>query len=206
MATPKRAETAYVKQQTLVWVASLALVVGFFAGVGLTIYKTGSATMPGLQTPGLPDSGAPNAGLSPERAQMLAALEKQSVSKPNDVSIWTQLGDLYFDSNQVDKAIVSYKKSLAIDGSNADVWTDLGVMYHRKGQPKEAIAAFDKAISIAPKHEAARFNKGIVQMHDLNDPAGALKTWGELLKIDPGFTTPGGQPLADMITAVKQHS
>ncbi len=206
MATPKKAETVYVKQQTLVWVAFLTLVVGFFAGVGLTIYKTGSATMPGVQTPGFQGSGAPSAGLSPGKAQMLAALEKEAVSKPNDVSTWTQLGNLYYDSNQVDKAIAAYKKSLAIDGSNADVWTDLGVMYHRKGQPRKAITAFDKALSIDPKHEATLFNKGIVEMHDLNDEAGALKTWGELIKIDPNFATPDGQLLANMISAFKQHS
>jgi tetratricopeptide (TPR) repeat protein len=206
MATPKRAETAYVRQHTMLWVAALALAVGFFAGVGLTIYKTGSATMPGIQAPGLAGPGAPNAGLSPEKAQMLAALEKEAVSKPDDVAIWTQLGDLYFDANQVDKAIGAYQKALAIDGSNADVWTDLGVMYRRKGQPKAAITAFDKAISIAPRHEVARFNKGIVLMHDLNDRDGAIKAWAELLKIDPNFTTPGGQPLAEMLTAFKQHT
>ena len=77
-------------------------------------------------------------------------------------------------------------------------------MYRRAGQPKEAIEAFEKAARIDPKHEIARFNKGIVLLHDLNDREGALKTWEQLVDINPAAMTPGGKPLAEMIKALRE--
>ena len=95
-------------------------------------------------------------------------------------------------------------KATALKPNNANVQTDLGVMYRKAGQPKEAIEAFEKAVRIDPKHEIARFNKGIVLLHDLNDREGALKVWQDLVNINPAAMTPSGKPLAELIKALRE--
>jgi tetratricopeptide (TPR) repeat protein len=77
-------------------------------------------------------------------------------------------------------------------------------MYRRNGQALEAIAAFDKAIELNPTHAQSWFNKGIVLMHDLNNPDGAIKAWEELLRIAPNFKATGGQTVQDMIDDIKK--
>ena len=116
-----------------------------------------------------------------------------------------QLGNLYFDNDQAEKAVVAYEKALAIDPNNANILTDLGVMYRRSGQPQQAVAAFDRAISVDPAHETARFNKGVVLMHDLNDTAGAVSVWKELADVNPVFTAPNGQTLDELIQHYSKH-
>ena len=131
-------------------------------------------------------------------------MTRETAQNPKNVAAWVQLGNLYFDTNQFEKAIWAYNKSLELDAGNANVWTDLGVMYRRSGQPREAIRAFDAAIRADPRHEVSRFNKGIVLMHDLNDPEGAVQAWEELLKINPFAMGPGGKSVDELVTAYKQ--
>jgi tetratricopeptide (TPR) repeat protein len=105
--------------------------------------------------------------------------------------------------NKHAQAIDAYKKSLELNPNNADVLTDLGIMYRRSGQPREAIVKFDKAISINPKHETARFNKGIVLMHDLGDREGAIQAWEDLLEINPVAMAGNNQSVDQMVKHYK---
>ncbi|HMK66794.1 MAG TPA: tetratricopeptide repeat protein, partial [Thermodesulfobacteriota bacterium] len=139
-----------------------------------------------------------------ESSVMMSWLEKKTIENPSDIDSWTKLGDLYFDSNNYDKAINAYNKSLKLKPDNPDVLTDLGVMYQRMGNPDSAIKSFDKAIEINPRHETSRFNKGIVLLHDLNDREAALKAWEELLKINPDAKTSGGQLVSDLVKQLKK--
>jgi tetratricopeptide (TPR) repeat protein len=82
--------------------------------------------------------------------------------------------------------------------------TDMGVMYRRSGQPLKAIEAFDKAVIIDPRHEIARFNKGIVYMHDLNDHISAIQAWEELISINPQAKAPNGQLIKVMVEKLKE--
>lgn len=178
--------------------ALFSLVIGFLAGVVMTVYKTGSqAPMTGGKpirnlTPGAADSG------------VIEMLEQEVARNPDKADAWIALGNSYFDSERPEKAIDAYEKALALAPNNANVITDMGVMYRRSGRPKEAVAAFNRAIKVDPKHETARFNKGIVLFHDLEDPDGAISVWEELLNINPMAQAPGGQSLQMMIEQFKK--
>jgi tetratricopeptide (TPR) repeat protein len=82
----------------------------------------------------------------------------------------------------------------------------MGVMYRRSGNPQEAIRCFDKAAAIDPRHRQSRYNKGIVLMHDLKNPAGAIKAWEELVAIYPDAKTQEGILIRDMINKFRSSS
>ena len=63
--------------------------------------------------------------------------------------------------------------------------------------------AFDRAATIDPLHEICRLNKGIILLHDLNDPEAAAQAWEELLEVNPLATAPGGQPVAELVKSLK---
>ncbi len=117
--------------------------------------------------------------------ERIRVLEAESEKKPFDANLWSQLGDLYADSSLFDKAISTYQRALAINPKNADVWAEIGMLHHRSGRPDNAIEALNTAIAADPKHESARFIKGIVLLYDLKDRDGALKSWEDLLEINP---------------------
>jgi cytochrome c-type biogenesis protein CcmH/NrfG len=204
MAQHGESGSDFVKKNTMLLTSFICLAVGFLGGIVFSAYKSGSGVPVPASMPRQPQQQATQAeNISEDLAKRILALEKEVAANPDNVDAWTQLGNFYFDTNNFESAIRSYKKSLALKPDNANVQTDLGVMYRRAGQPKEAVKAFEKAVEIDPKHEIARFNTGIVLLHDLNDREGALKAWEELVDINPAAMTPGGKPLADLIKALR---
>ena len=197
MAKPVQADLShYMRKETALLIALLALAVGFFGGVFFGIYKSGPTVA------GAP-AGMPTAPR--ELPAQAAALEKETRQNPSNVAAWIELGNLYFDADQYEKSIQAYRKALELKPDNADVWTDLGVMYRKAGRSDEAVKAFDQATSVNPKHEVSRLNKGIVLLHDLQDPAGAIRAWEGLLEINPVATFPGGMSVDQMIQQLKKQ-
>ncbi|MGD1987020.1 MAG: tetratricopeptide repeat protein [Desulfobacterales bacterium] len=194
----KAGQGQYVRKETFLMVSLLCLAVGFFGGVVFTVFKSDSRA-PATSAPA--QMGTP----APAGSDRIAALKRQAEANPGNANAWTELGNAYFDSNQIEASINAYRKSLELDPNNPNVWTDMGVMYRRGGKPEEAIKAFDQAIAADPKHEVSRMNKGIVLLHDLNDPNGAIKAWEGLLEVNPIAVAPNGISIDQMVTELKKR-
>lgn len=186
----------YMRKETALLIALLALAVGFFGGVFFGVYKSGPSVK------GMP-AAAPTA--QKEAQDQIAALEKETQQNPSNVTAWIELGNVYFDTDQYQKSIQAYSKALELKPDNADVWTDMGVMYRKDGRPQEAVKAFDQAIAVNPKHEVSRLNKGIVLFHDLKDTQGAIQVWEDLLEINPTAMVPGGMSVDQMVQSLKKQ-
>lgn len=188
---------SYMRKETALLVALVALAVGFFGGVFFGIYKSGPSPK------GMP-AGAPSA--HQELLEQIVVLEKETSQNPSNVAAWVELGNAYFDTDQHKKSIQAYSKALELKPDNADVWTDMGVMYRKDGRPQDAIKAFDQAIAVNPKHEVSRLNKGIVLFHDLQDTPGAIRAWEGLLEINPMAMAPGGMSVDQMLQGLKKQA
>ena len=187
----------YVKKETMLMVAFITFTAGFLSGIAYGLYKGEPRKVARVEQQQAADS---------KFGSEISALELEVVKNPANIKAWTQLGNLYFDTNKYDRAIVAYKKSLELNPQNADVWTDMGVMYRRNRQPAEALKAFDKAIEVNPRHEISRFNKGIVLLHDLNDQQSAIRAWEDLLKINPVAMAPNGQSVDQLVVQLKNQA
>jgi cytochrome c-type biogenesis protein CcmH/NrfG len=190
----------YVRKETFLMVTLLALAVGFFGGVVFAVFKSDSK-VPGQSAPVQPQPQT----AAPVGSDRIATLERETQANPTNSIAWTELGNAYFDSNQFEKSIGAYQKSLELDPSNPNVWTDMGVMYRRSGKPQEAIKAFDQAIAVDPKHEVSRMNKGIVLLHDLNDFDGAIRAWEGLLEVNPVAMAPNGVSIDQMVVQLRKQ-
>ena len=205
MAKQKSHEGNFVKKETVMIVALIALVIGFLGGIFYSAFQSGPTG--NVQTASGP-AGSPQqqqqrqSNLSNEQAKSILSLEQEVAVNPTNVDAWTQLGHVYFDTENFAKAIRAYEKSLELSPDNPNVLTDLGVMYRRNGQPEKALEKFDRAIAVAPNHEQSRFNKGIVLRYDMNDREGAVKVWEDLIRINPSATAPNGQPLSEAIKSL----
>ena len=202
MSSEGTQSTNLVKKETIYLVALACLVIGFLGGIVFSVYKNPVPVQQAASPPAGPGpAGQPQ--LTPEQMNTMLNLEREVAANPNNGEAWTQLGHLYFDSDQPTKAINAYSKSLAINPSDPNVLTDLGVMYRRNGEPDKAIESFDKAISIAANHETARFNKGVVLLYDLKDKAGAIKAWEELVALNPLAAAPNSKMVTELLAELK---
>jgi len=178
----------------------IIFICGFLAGIVFTVYK-GDSLLSTHATVATDQAQQQN----DETAQAILNLEAEVTAHPDDYQSWVRLGHLYYDSNQPEKAIGAYSKSLQLHEGDANLLTDLGVMYRRTKQPENAIEYFDKAIKKEPAHLASRFNKGIVQYYDLHDPKGAIASWEGILKIDPEAKAANGQPIRELVDKLKKE-
>ena len=183
-----------IKTQTAIIIVCITFVFGFLSGVAFTIYKTD-------KRPALTE----NDGSGQEFQEMEKVLKEEAEKNSKSAEVWTRLGNFYFDHNQFNKAIQVYLKSVEFEPDNANVLTDLGVMYRRNKQPEKAIEAFNRAMKADPKHVTSQYNKGVVLLHDLNDPEGAIKVWENLLKINPLATAPNGKSLDELVDFYKKQ-
>lgn len=194
----------YLKKDAAYLLAGACLLVGFFIGLNLSSFLGGSGSDNVTRLPGnipvqVQDQQA-GADSHVEFDRLRAAAE----ADPKNPEGWARLGHAYFDADHFQEAISAYERSLALDATNGDVWTDLGVMYRRAGNPAKAVESFDRALMVDPGHKTARFNKGIVLLHDLNQRDAALDSWRELLRMDPTAAAPNGRPLSELIREVEQ--
>jgi tetratricopeptide (TPR) repeat protein len=106
---------------------------------------------------------------------------------PNNLQALVNIGNLYYDSGQDRLAVDAYKRSLAIDPANINVRVDMAISYKRLGEPDSAIEELKKAISMNPRHPQARYNLGVILIHDKKDIPGGIKAWEALLENIPDF-------------------
>lgn len=194
-----------VKKEVLIIAVLVALVVGFLGGVIFSSIKAPHQPTPAGQGQAPQPSVGQQAPAGPtqEQAAQIFSLGEEVKVNPKNVGAWTQLGHLYFDTNQPGLAIEAYKRSLELNQGQPEVWTDLGVMYRSVRQFQEALAAFEKAIAMKPSLEQAWFNKGVVLLYDLGDKGGAIQAWQQLLAINPNAVAPNGQLIKDLVAAAK---
>lgn len=173
----------------------MAFVAGFLSGVAFSAYKLG----------GFGATDASKAASGTNYSKMAQALETEVADNPRNTNAWVQLGNVYFDTDQNQKAFDAYTKALALNPQNTDVLTALGILYQRTGQPSQALQSFEKAVAVDPKNERARFNKGFVLLNDMKDRDGAIRTWKELLEINPLAVTGDNQSVDQLIKHYTEH-
>lgn len=197
-----------IKRSTALIIAAVCLAAGFLAGMFYSTTFGGGRQVRKMtvkqSAPQEPQTQAP--GSTAPQTGVIAALEANAAANPQDAEAWTRLGNGYFDNDDPANAVRAYKKSLELKPGNADVLTDMGVMYRLQGNPQEALRCFEQAMAADPKHRQSRYNKGIVLMHDLNNPEAAVRAWEELVSIYPDAKTQEGILVSDMIKKFRSSS
>ncbi len=192
-------EKKMVKKETLILAVFIGFIGGFLAGAGFAVFKLGPESTPQAQQ-------QPGNATSNQETQAITHLEAEVTANPDNFQLWTKLGNLYYDTNQPQKAIGAYTRSLDLHSGDANILTDLGVMYRHTKQPKKAIESFDKAIAMDATHQFSRMNKGIVQLYDLNDAQAAIATWEALLRVNPDAKTANGDSIREFVDHIKEEA
>lgn len=168
-----------MKKENVIILLIVTFVGGFVVGAisGIKFYA-GEHRSPS-PAPAQEAVSQPPAGEEIDRVEAIVSRE------PRNFQALVELGNLYFDSKQPQKAIDAYERALAIDPRNPDVRTDLGIMYRAVKDYDKAIAEFREAARLDPNHKNSRFNLGIVLQEDKKDVPGAIAAWEDFLRVEP---------------------
>lgn len=110
-------------------------------------------------------------------------------TEPDNRNAWVQLGNKFFDTNQLMNAIEAYDNALAIDRNDPNVLTDQGIMFRRIGWYQKALENFSEANQINPQHPQSLLNMGVVYNSDLGEKEKAKEAWLKYLEIDSTSST-----------------
>jgi cytochrome c-type biogenesis protein CcmH/NrfG len=167
--------------------AFLLIIVAFLAGFiigavsGIKFY----GSQKGGTTSSAPQEGTVSPQAKADQAQEIAQLEEVVKRDPENLQALISLGNGYFDTNQYNKAIETYRKALKIDPKNADVRTDTGIMYRSIKDYDAAATEFRQAAKDNPAHVNSRFNLAIVLQNDKKDITAAIAAWEDFLRVAP---------------------
>jgi len=118
-----------------------------------------------------------------------------------DVESRVQLGNLYFDAHQFDRAIPWYDEALALNPRDVNVSTDLGVAFYYTNQSDRALAQFERSLAIDPRHAKTLLNVGIVRAFGKQDLEGAEAAWARVVELAPG--SPEAQAAAEALQRMR---
>jgi cytochrome c-type biogenesis protein CcmH/NrfG len=175
-----------MKKESVLILVVVTFIVGFVGGAvsGIKFYarehrggEAGAVAAPGQAAPG----NAPHTVSAEDISQAEAVVRKE----PQNFEALVNLGNLYFDANQQQKAVGVYERALAINPKNADVRTDLGIMFRGLKDFDRAAKEFRQAASDDPSHKNSRFNLGVVLQYDKKDIKAAIAAWEDYLRVEP---------------------
>lgn len=144
--------------------------------------------------------------ISPKMAEHIRHLQEDLKNNPDNSALLADLGNAYFDTGQVQKAISAYERSLVLVPKNPDVLTDLGIMYREARNYDKALECFKKAIEINPEHLNALFNQGVVLGLDQQKNVEAKAVWQRLIELSPDARAPDGRKVSELINQLDRTS
>jgi len=94
-----------------------------------------------------------------------------------------QLGDVYFQKGNYDKAEQSYRAALERDGNDPDIHAHLGQCLLRLGKGEEALELLQKVAQQDPKHDYGFTLMALAETHmKLGSPDSAILIWERVLE------------------------
>ena len=113
--------------------------------------------------------------------------KKILISNPNNADVNNNLGIIYKEFGQFDKAINFYERAIAIHSNHPDAHNNLGLLLKELGEYKKAIKCYENAIEINPNNASALNNLGLVY-RQLKEHKKAVQFYEEAIKIKPDLS------------------
>ena len=106
---------------------------------------------------------------------------------PNDIDIYLNLGNVFFEKGSYDNALIVYKKALESSPHNARLHCNLGYLYWGKGNIEEAIKEYEKAIKYDNTYDIAYNNLGVIYLDDLGRITKAIELFEAAKRNNPNY-------------------
>lgn len=105
---------------------------------------------------------------------------------PESTSVYNNLGFLYQERGDYEKALFSYQRAIEIDPENIEAYNNLGNLHTLKGNYKEAEFSYRKAIEIRPDYVKAYNNLGSLY-NDIEKSSQAVTVFKKAIAFNPEF-------------------
>lgn len=117
--------------------------------------------------------------------QAIDSYERALRLRPDSTETWINLGRLYAETGQTERASACFGEALAVDPADATAIYNLGVVSQDAGRDHEATEYYQRALQIDPYLAEAHYN--LATIFDRNgDPRAAIRHINEYRKLTRG--------------------
>ena len=129
--------------------------------------------------------------LPPDVVKMVSDLATKAEAKPDDLGLWTHLGEVYYRTAQFDdayypKALGAFDHVLERDPKRADALRGKANVYYDQNEPKEAIPLYERYLALKGDDLSARTDLATMYFFD-GDVDRAIGMYKAVLAKDPHF-------------------
>jgi len=130
-------------------------------------------------------------------------LMKAEELEPTNEKILVQIGEVYFELDNFDRAIEYFKKATEINPSSIPAWFQLAKSYEEKQDFQQSIDSYAKVVEINPDNVLGYYNLARIYAADakINE---AIRNYEECLDKDPSFEE-ASMALASFCWASKEY-
>lgn len=146
------------------------------------------------EVPALPSGVAEtiaSTGSSEPAATIAPSGDVQIEMDTKNAHTWNELGNVYYNKNQFDDAIVAYSKAIELDRWFAWPYSNLALAYVQKNRFVEAILLYQRSIELfeSDKDKAISWNRLGNVYRRLNDYDNAISAYQRADNLDPDNAT-----------------
>jgi predicted O-linked N-acetylglucosamine transferase (SPINDLY family) len=104
--------------------------------------------------------------------------------KSTDINFHINLGNIFQETGQLERAISSYQQVIQLDSSALDAHYNLGLALQKQGNLEAAIASYQQVIQLNPDYDSAHINLGIA-LKEQGKLENAISSYRQALKLRP---------------------
>jgi len=119
--------------------------------------------------------------------EALDAVETLTQDYPKEPLLYNISGVCYKAIGQLDAAVKSFEKALALKPDYTEVNYNLGLTFQELDQLDAAVKCYEKAIAVNPDHAEAHNNLGVT-LKELGQLDAAVKSYEKAIAIKPDYT------------------
>ena len=118
--------------------------------------------------------------------QALKFFKQAEKIAPHRPDVHENIGNIYRDMPDFNKAIEYYNRSVEIDPESGSVYANRAVAYHGSGQTGKALQDYNRALELEPTNPEALFSRAAMFI-DGGHLDAALKDLDLLIQVEPNF-------------------
>lgn len=117
----------------------------------------------------------------------IASLQNAYNLNSEDIDIYVNLGNVFYEKGSYDNALIIYKKALENSPYNPKIHCNLGYLYWGKGYIDEAVKEYEKAIQYDNTYDIAYNNLGVIYLDDFGKVQKAIELFENARKYNPNY-------------------
>lgn len=171
------------------------LLVGVLLGFGAGYFAGGGGRPAG------PSAMPATAGGGGDR---LAELTRSLDRDPENPEILMDLGNLYYDREDWDRAVSTYEKARRKAPKNPNLLSDLGAAHRNRGEFDLAVAYFQKAREADANHWQSLLNWLLIEAYDRRDAVASQRLYDEVKQRYPEI--PQIEKIQEQIASIRART